>query len=93
MFMADANGLAFLDNTRAGQTVYVKFLATGPTIDTVGATTFKHEFELIMPVEVKGVDAFENADGVYAIPWTFQPVDDGTNPPLRFRLRNKMTAL
>lgn len=93
MFMADANGLAFLDNTRAGQTVYVKFLAKGPTIDTVGATTFRHEFELIMPVEVKSVDAFENNEGVYAIPWTFQPVDDGINPPARFRLRNKMTAL
>lgn len=93
MFMADANGLAFLDNTRAGQTVYVKMKATGPAIDTVGATTFKNEFELIMPVEVKSVDAFENNDGVYAIPWTFQPVDDGTNAPLSFRLRNALTAL
>lgn len=93
MFMADAAGLAFLDNTRAGQTVYVKFLAKGAPIDTVGATTFRNEFEVVMPVEVKSVDAFENNDGVYAIPWTFQPVDDGINPPIKFRLRNKMTAL
>lgn len=93
MLMADATGLAFLDNTRAGQTVYMKFKATGPTIDTVGATTFKHEFEVVMPVEVKSVDAFSNEDGVYAIPWTFQPVDDGTNPPIRFRVRNQQTVL
>lgn len=92
LLMADANGLAFLDTARAGQTRYMKFQAVGPVIDTVGATTFRHLVEMILPIQIKDVDSFENADGIYAIPWTFQPVDDGVNPAMWFRFRNTLTA-
>jgi hypothetical protein len=93
LLMADANGLAFLDTARAGQTKYVMWRATGPVIDTVGATTFRYMFEVQHPVQIKDVAAFENAEGVYAIPWTFQPIDDAVNPPLKIRIRNKIAAV
>jgi hypothetical protein len=92
MFMANADGLQFLDTARAGQTKYMKMRATGPIIDVVGATTFRHLFELTMPIEIKDVDAFEGNEGVYAIPWTFQPIDDGVNPPIKIRMRNTLLA-
>jgi hypothetical protein len=87
--MADAAGLAFLDSVRAGDTGYLRIKATGPIIEAAIA----YEFTVDMAVQVSDVGTFEDSNGVYAIPWTFQPVDDGTNPPLAIRVVNTLAAL
>ncbi len=89
LLAADAAGLAFLDNVRAGTTVYLRIKATGPIIEAA----IPYSFIVDMPVQVSDVGTFEDSNGIYAIPWTFQPVDDGTNPPISFTVVNKQLAL
>lgn len=86
---ADANGLAFLDDVRAGDTGYLRIAATGPIIEAA----IPYSFTVDMAVQVSDVGTFEDSNGIYAIPWTFQPVDDGVNPPLSITVVNKQTAL
>lgn len=89
LIQADAQGRSFLANTRAGDTDYVAIHCQGPEI-TAGVNNL---FQVDMAVQVSDVDTYEDSDGIYAIPWTFQPIDDGTNPPLRFRVINSLSAL
>lgn len=89
LLMADANGLAFLANVRANTTGYLRIKATGPLIEAV----HPYVFQIDIPVQVKDVDGFTDSDGVWAIPWTFQPIDNGTNAPLVITVINKQTAL
>jgi hypothetical protein len=89
LLQADAAGLAFLDNVRAGTTGYLRIKATGAIIE--GAIPYS--FMVDMPVQVSEVGSMEDSNGIYAIPWTFQPVDDGVNPPLSFTVVNTLLAL
>jgi hypothetical protein len=89
LMMVDATSMALVDTLRAGQRKYMKIRAYGPTIET----TIKYEFSVTMAVEVADVDSFEDADGVYAVPLTFQPISDGVNPPITFEVVNTLTAL
>lgn len=89
LLMADTAGMAFLTNVRAGTVGYLRIKSTGSIIET----TIPYTFQVDMPVQVSSVDAFEDSNGVYAIPWTFQPIDDGTNPPLTITVINKQSAL
>lgn len=89
LLQADAAGLAFLDSVRAGTTGYLRIKATGPIIEAA----IPYSFTVDMPVQVSEVGAFEDSNGIYAIPWTFQPIDDGTNAPMTFRVVNKLAAL
>lgn len=86
---ADAAGLAFLTNARQSETRYIRGKATGRTIEAA----IKYLFQVDMSVQVKDVDTFEDADGPYAIPVTFQPIDDGTNPVVTITVINKQLAL
>lgn len=89
LLMADAAGLAFLDNVRAGTTGYLRIKATGPIIEA--AITYL--FQVDIAVQVSDVSTFEDSNGIYAIPWTFQPVDDGVNPPISITVVNTQLAL
>ena len=89
LLMVNATSMALIDTLRAGQRKYMKIRAFGATIET----TIKYEFSVTLAVEIADVDAFEDSDGVYAVPITFQPVSDGTNPPITFEVVNTLLAL
>lgn len=90
---ANAAGMAFLTTTRNSQTKYLRGLATGPIIETEALTDFHYKFQVDQTVQIKDISAFEDADGPYAVPVTFQPIDDGTNPVVEFTIWNALTAL
>jgi hypothetical protein len=87
--MVNAEGMSPFADLRAGNRVYQRIKAEGPLIE--GAIKYAHQVD--MTTEVKDVDSFEDSDGVYAVPWTFQPVDDGTNPVIEISVTNKLAAL
>jgi hypothetical protein len=89
LLMADTAGLAFLDTVRAGTTGYLRIKGTGPIIET----TIPYLFQVDVAVQIKDLDGFSDSDGIYAIPWTFQPISDGTNPPVTITVQNKQLAL
>lgn len=87
--MVDATSMALLDTLRAGQRKYMKIRAYGGIVEAA----IKYEFSVTMAVEISDIDSFDDADGVYAVPFTFQPVSDGTNPPITFDVVNTLAAL
>lgn len=89
LMMVNATSMALIDTLRAGQVKYLKFRAYGPIIEVA----IKYEFSVTLAVQVADVDAFEDSDGVYAVPFTFQPISDGVNPPMTFDVVNKLLAL
>lgn len=92
LLMADAAGLAFLTSVRNGTVGYLRIDATGPALPAPDAA-FKYKFTVDLAVQVSDVGAFEDSNGIYAIPFTFQPINDGTNPPLTIAVTNLQTAL
>ena len=89
LIQADAQGRAFLTNTRAGKTDYLCFLMEGPLIQP----TYPYSLKIDMAVQVTDVDSYDDSDGIYAIPYTFTPIDDGTNSPLKITLVTTLSAL
>lgn len=88
--MADTAGKALLANLRAGDRRFMRTQILGPTIG-VGPATYKMVID--QAIEVVDVDAFEDADGIYAIPLTFAPVADETwAKAVSIAVTNTMTA-
>lgn len=92
LLMADAAGLAFLTAARAGSTGYLRIEAVGPALPAPDAA-FNYKFTVDMAIQISDVGAFEDSNGIYAIPFTFQPINDGTNPPLSISTVNLIAAL
>lgn len=75
---ADAAGMAWLPRMRAGTTHFIRLQATGPVIYDEGAQLdLRMQFTWDMAVKVATADTWSDEDGIYAIPWTLQPVHDG----------------
>ena len=74
---ADANGMAFLDKLRDGSTVFLRLEALGPEIDA-GVPESRYRFTWDLALKAQGVDTWSDEDGIWAIPFTFQAVHDGT---------------
>lgn len=89
LMMVDATSMGMLSTLRTGGTTYLRIESIGAVIE--GAIPYT--FRLDMAVQVKDMDAFTDHDGIYAIPMTFQPIDDGTNPTMEITVINKQTAL
>lgn len=87
--MANATGMGFLTNLRNGDLVYNRVEAVGPIIEAA----IPYKVRIDVSSQVKDVDKFDDNDGVYVIPYTFSPVDDGTNPSVEITVTNNLTAL
>jgi len=74
---ADAAGMAYLANFRAGSTVYTRVLFTGPTIAGGTAT---YGLKLDCAVRFNAFPAFTDLGGIYSIVWPTTLMDDGTSP-------------
>lgn len=70
----DATGMAFLDNMREGSSAFIRVEAIGPEV----ATGEDYEFSYDLSGKVSAISTFEDREGVYAVTWTFQVVDDTT---------------
>lgn len=71
---ADAAGMALLATMRTGATKFLRIEAVGAEIEA----TKNYRFTIDTAVKVMNVSEFSDEDGVFAIEWTFEAVDDPT---------------
>lgn len=94
---ADSDGMAFLDQMRDGGTKFLRIEAIGPVIPS--CTTSHYKFTIDMPVKIVATGGFSDADGVYAISWTFTGVNandfngSDTDGALRVTVVNSIPSL
>jgi hypothetical protein len=97
---ANSSGMAFLDTyLRSGATAYIRVEAQGAQIASDGGggsdpvyNLFQHD----MAVKFDKPDKFSDADGVFAIQWNMQIVEDlswGSGQAQVFVLVNLLSAL
>lgn len=91
---ADAAGMSFLTQVRAGSTKFLRILATGSIIE--GALPYY--FQIDMPIKVVDTGGFSDEDGVYAVEWSCVGVQDstfdgGTGGAVKVLVQNTTTAL
>lgn len=96
MLEADSVGMGLLTNFRASDTRYIRVEGIGAQIasDGPGAVnaTFKHD----MAVKLSKPDKWEDSDGIFAIGWEFEVVEDsawGSGTSHTLTLTNLLTAL
>lgn len=76
LMAADDEGMAFLTAMRAQNgRKYIKVEAIGEEISTGVSYTLRYS----APIDVKGMSEFKDEDGVYAVEWQLEAVDDGSN--------------
>lgn len=93
MFEADATAMGLLATLRAGDTKFIRLKGTGPSIYAGGAPQ-SYSFQLDVAVKVNDANAFDDADGVFAIEWPFTVVHDDTwGKAMAAEVINKTTAL
>lgn len=92
MLEADAEGMAFLTQMRAGSTKFMRIKGTSPTL--AGAATEVYSMTWDAAVKVKEFGEFSDEDGVYAVEMTLEQVYDSTwGKAFTVDLVNKETAL
>lgn len=90
---ADAQGMALLQAARSGDTRFFRMKATGPEIYD-GAVTVNYLFQIDLAGKIDDVGDFSDADGVYAVEFTFRIVYDGSwTKALSIEVINKLAAL
>jgi hypothetical protein len=88
---ADAAGMGYLVNARAGSSIFIRVEAVGAVIGA-GPATYKATFDMALKVE--SVDSLGDQNGVYAVGYTFRGVFDATWAKfLNFALINSTTSL
>jgi hypothetical protein len=87
--MANTAGMNFLTNLRNGDVVYNRVEAVGPIIE--GSIPYMVRIDVAS--QVKDVDSFDDNDGLYVVPYTFAPIDDGINPSVEITVTTDIVAL
>lgn len=92
---ADTQGMAWLARYRAGTTHFVRVEAKGANIYNAGVQpNLTYLFQWDMAVQVISADSWSDEDGIYAVPWTLQPIYDGTwAKAMTVKVRNKVSTL
>lgn len=76
---ADADAMALLPTLRAGTKKFIRLEALGPVVYNAGVqTNLRMSFRWDQCVTISDADSFSDEDGIYAIPFTFQPTHDAT---------------
>ena len=91
---ADTQGMGFLTNARAGDTRYIRLSAA--STELAGAATATYDLLISMAGKISNVAAFDDADGVKVLTYTFDAVYDagwGSGQFLTIQNTNKTTAL
>lgn len=71
---ADDQGMGLLTTMRPNSTQFLRFLATGTQIDS--SPSFDYKMQVDLAVQVSQPETFKDQDGVYAIGWGFELVND-----------------
>jgi hypothetical protein len=88
---ADAAGMGYLVNARAGSSTFIRVEAVGPVI---GAGPATDKLTVDMACKVDSVDSLGDSDGVYAVAYTFRLVYDATWAAfLKVNLINSLASL
>lgn len=92
---ADTAGMVHLDTLRSGATKFIRVEALGPVLYNAGTKpNLRAMFRWDYAVKVAEAEGWEDEDGVYAIPWTLQPVHDSTwGKATQITVRNKVASL
>jgi hypothetical protein len=97
MVEADANGMAMLDYVRSGATYYLRVDALGSQIASDGGSgsdPIYNSFQHDMAVKFGKPQKWQDSDGIFAIEWDAQIVEDLTwGMAHQFTLVNLLTAL
>lgn len=89
---ADSQGMALLDTLRNGDTKFLRIEAIG--VPDGIETGYEYEFRLDLAGKVSDTGGFSDADGVYAVEFTFVGVaDGGWGKAFQFQLQTSLTAL
>lgn len=91
---ADTQGMGFLANARAGDTRYIRMAAV--STENAGATSTKYDLLINMAGKISNIAAFDDADGVKVLTYTFDAVYDaawGSGKYLEVQYTNQETAL
>lgn len=90
---ANAAGMAYFTNIRAGSTIYTRIESVGPAMPAPdGGQTYLFRWD--MAAKVESPDSMDDSDGTYTIDWTFRGVHDATmGKMLSVKLQNLATAL
>jgi hypothetical protein len=79
---ADANGMALLPLLRSGTTYFMRLLAQGATLYSVGVysagAALKYQYQQDMAVQVTAAGAVQDHEGIYAIEFDLEVVHDPT---------------
>lgn len=90
---ADSVGMGLLPNARGGTTNYFRIQAQGATIDTTPSNTY-YLFQIDFAGKVSAVAPYADKDGIYAIEYTFDIVEDQTwTKAFAITVQNTLTAL
>lgn len=87
---ADATAMGLLTTLRAGDSKFVRIKATGDTIES----TFAYELTVDLAVKVSDIGDFDDEDGVFVVPPSFQIVHDSTwGQALEVAVQNTQSSL
>ncbi|NMC54970.1 MAG: hypothetical protein GYA48_15190 [Chloroflexi bacterium] len=87
---ADAEGMALLNSMRSGSTKFLRIEAVGDEI----AVGVPYELIIDTAVQVEEPGEFEDADGLYAIEWTFTAIQDSAwNKATQLSVTNSISTL
>jgi hypothetical protein len=93
---ADATGMVPLADMRAGTTKYIRVEAQGAQIAADGPGAVYNVFSHDMAVKFVKPSTYDDEDGIYAIEWECELVEDsawGTGKAHQLTLTNLLTAL
>lgn len=96
---ADAVGMGLLPHIRVNDTMFLRILATGPSIYNAGApytapNDLRYTYQQDMAVQVRKADPFNDQTGVFAIGFDLTAVHDATwGKASHIEVVNKMTAM
>lgn len=92
---ADAAAMALLPTLRTGAKKFIRLEAIGPVVYNAGAQpNLAMRLRWDQCVTIGDVDTMSDEDGIYAIPFTFQPTHDTTwGKAHQVVVRNTVTAL
>lgn len=91
---ADTVGMGYLTHLQAGDKLYMRVDAQGPTIDVPNSV--KAEFKHDMCLLLTNMSPLEDKDGVYAIEWTLELAEDtawNTGQAQQFTVTNLLSGL
>lgn len=70
----DSVGIGLLATMRTGATKWIRVKAEGETIES----TYKHTFQVDLPVQITNVGKFEDQEGIYAMEYTLLGIHDAS---------------